>query len=67
MLNPEIKSILEAQTNAFTTAYSQLEAAVNAKASQAAIDVLIERVRETQDQLDHTMAMVESILSSQGI
>ena len=67
MINPEIKSILEAQTAAFMTAYKQLEAAVNSRASQAAIDVLIERVRETQDQLDHTMAMVESILSSQGI
>ena len=67
MINPEIKSILEAQTTAFTTAYAQLEAAVNAKASQAAIDVLIDRVHEAQDQLDHTMAMVESILSSKGV
>ena len=67
MINPEIKNILEAQTIAFTTAYSQLEAAVNAGASQTAIDVLIDRVYEAQDQLDHTMAMVESILSSKGV
>ena len=67
MINPEIKNILEAQTIAFTTAYSQLEAAVYAGASQTAIDVLIHRVYEAQDQLDHTMAMVESILSSKGV
>lgn len=67
MINPEIKNILEAQTTAFMAAYAQLEAAVNSGASQAAIDVLIERVYEAQDQLDHTMAMVESILSSKGV
>lgn len=67
MINPEIKSILEAQTNAFNTAYAQLEAAVNAKATQKAIDALLERVYEALDQVDHTMAMVESILSSKGV
>ncbi len=62
MINPEFGKILEKQTEEFKTAYSCLEKAVNDGVDKATLDILLDRVHEAQDQLDHTISAVETHL-----